>query len=100
MRMHPVSAALLERKVITERFTRRDRILSHERNAVHKVWQNESVPVKARWHLKLVHHFRVKSSVLFWRISVRPIGLCDGNDGYRFSEDLEGNLLYEETHGF
>ena len=38
MRMHPVSAALFEWKIITERFAGRDRILGYEGNAVHEVW--------------------------------------------------------------
>ena len=42
------------------RFAWRDRILGHEGNAVHKVWQNESVPMNGRWHLKLVQDFHVK----------------------------------------
>src|SRR5262249_2732533 len=100
MRMHPVSPALFERKIITRRFARRDRILRDKRNAVHEVWQNESVPMKARRDLKLVHHFHVKSFVLFWRIPLAAIGLFDGDDGYRFSKDFKRNFLYEETHGF
>ena len=98
--MHPVSAALFEWKVITKRFAWCDRILGHEGNAVHKVWQNESVPMNGRWHLKLVHDFHVKSVVLFRRISLRAIGLFDSHDGHLFAQDFERNLLYEETHGF
>ena len=98
--MHPVSAALFEWKVITKRFAGRDRILGDEGNAVHKVWQNESVPMNARWHLQLVHHFDVKSVGLLWRISLRAIGLLDCDDGYLFAQDFERNLLYEEAHGF
>jgi hypothetical protein len=98
--MHPVSAALFESKVITKRFARRDRILGHEGDAVHKVWQNESVPMNGGWHLKLVHNFHVKSVVLFRRISLRAIGLFDSNDGYLFAKDFERNFLHEETHGF
>ena len=85
MRMHPVSAALFERKVITKRFAGRDRILGHERNAIHKVRQNEPVPMKARRHLQLVEDFNVKSVSFFWRISLRAIGLLDSDDSYLFA---------------
>ena len=85
MRMHPVSAALFEWKVITERFAGRDRILGHERNAIHKVWQNEPVPMNARWYFKLIHNFHVKSGILFRRISLRAIGLFDSDDAYLFA---------------
>ncbi len=98
--MHPVSAALFEWKIIAKRFAGSDRILGDEGNAVHKVWQNESVPMNARWHLQLVHDFHVKSVSLLWRISLGAIGLLDCDDGYLFAQDFERNLLYEETHGF
>src|SRR4029077_10282280 len=100
MRMHPVSPALLERKVVTERFTRRDWILGYEGNAVHEIWQNEPVPMNARWHLQLVNDLHVKSVILFWRISVRAIRLLDSDNGYLFAQDFERNLFYKETHGF
>ena len=100
MLMHPVSAALFEWKVIAKRVAGRDGILGDEGNAVHKVWQNESVPMNARWHLQLVYNFRVKSVSLLWRISLRAIGLLDCDDGYLFAQNFKRNLLYEETHGF
>src|SRR5262249_54199712 len=88
MRMHPVSAALFEWKVVTKRFAGRDRILCHEGHTIHEVWQNQPVPMKARWHLKLVHHFHVKAVILFWRKSLRAIGLLDRDDGYLFAQDF------------
>src|SRR5262249_26746835 len=100
MRMHPVSAALFEWKVIPKRFPGRDRILGHERNAVHKVRQNEPMPMKARRHLQLVDDFNVKSVSLFWTISLGAIGLLYRDDSYLFAQSLEGNFLYEETHRF
>jgi hypothetical protein len=98
--MHPVSAALFEWEVITKRFAGRDRILCDEGNAVHKVWQNEPVPMNARWYLQLVHNFDVKSVGLFWRISLCAIGLLDCDDSKLFAQDFEWNLLYKKTHGF
>ena len=100
MRMHPVSAALFEWKVITKRLAGRDRILGDEGNAIHKVRQNESVPMNARWHLQLVHHFDVKSVGLLRRKSLGAICLLDCDNGQLFAQDFERNLLYEEAHRF
>src|SRR5215468_6207946 len=98
--MHPVSAALFEWKVVTKRFARRNGILGYEGNAIHKVWQNESVPMNARRYLQLVHHFHVKSVGLLRRKSLGAICLLDCDNGQLFAQDFERNLLYEEAHRF
>src|SRR5215469_1555147 len=98
--MHPVTAALFEWKVITKRFAGREGILGDEGNTVHKVWQNESVPMNARWHLQLVHHFHVKSVGLLRRKSLGAICLLYCDNSQFFAQDFERNLLYEEVHRF
>ena len=47
---------------------------------------------------KLVYDFHMKSVRLFWRVSLRAIGLFDGDDGHLFAQNLEWNLFDKQTN--
>jgi len=92
--MHPVSAALFEWKIITKWFDRRDWILGHKGNAVYKVWQNESVPMNRRRHLKLVNDFSRERRRPFPQIILRAVSLFVSDD----SRPRTLSFLHEEIH--
>ena len=81
MRMHPVGATLFKWKIVAEGFTGSDRILGHERNPIHRIWQDQPVPVNTGWNLELIYDFHMKSVHLLRRISLRAVNLFDCDDG-------------------
>ena len=97
MRMHPVCAALLEREVIPERLAREDRILRHKRNAIHQIWQDETVPMDGRWNCKPVHDLHMEPLGLFRGISLRAVLLLYCDDRHLLAQDLERNFFDEQT---
>ena len=53
------------------------------------------MPMYARWNSKLVYNLHVKSVRLFRRVSMRPVGLFDCDDGHLFAQDLDKRTVSE-----
>ena len=88
MRVHPIGATLLEGKIVAKRTAWGNRVLRHERNAVHQIWQNEAMPMNRGGHLELINNLDVKSLGLFRRITLGAVFLLNGNHVHLFAEDL------------
>ena len=88
VRMQPERAVLLQREAQPQPLTRWDRRLGRERNAVHRIGQDQPMEVEGGGHRQAVGHHHINAVLACGSVAPLAAGLQDGPAHHTAAEHL------------